>query len=364
MRQALIGFAASLTPEGVIESRYPSHFHQVISGFCLFWILELRDHMLYFNDVAFAKPLLSVADRILSFFEGHVDERGLVSGLPRQYWSYVDWAREWVSTSDHPDGGVPFAGRKSNTHTYFTLLYSYVLQQTAELCEWLDRPALSQDYRQRSQELNRAVSSHCFDGKYFTDTTVDACSGQHDLSQHVQIFAVLCGAAAPDTGRRAVLDAFDTSSPFVQMSYAMMHYAFRGFSETGLYEQLWDQSWQPWVDMLKNNLSTWEEDNVRHRSDCHAWGSLALYEYPIEVAGIKPLSPGWTTLLWEPRFSLSEGLEARIALGASNVATVTWKKGEPSAVLELQVECNVVAKGREGSTTYDKVRRVTLPMAS
>ncbi len=53
-----------------------------------------------------------------------------------------------------------------------------------------------------------------------------------------------------------------------------MHYAFRAFSAVGLYEEFWDRAWQPRKLMLKNNLSTWEEDNVRHRSDCHAWAVL------------------------------------------------------------------------------------------
>ncbi len=166
MRQALVGFAASLTPEGVIESRYPSHFHQVIAGFCLFWILELRDHHLYFNDVGFSRSLLPVADSIFAFFDRHVDERGLVSELPSKYWSYVDWAKEWVTAPDHPDGGVPFAGRKTSTHTYFSLLYSYVLQQAAELMEWHDRHGMAKEYRCRAKKLNEAVKTHCYDGQY------------------------------------------------------------------------------------------------------------------------------------------------------------------------------------------------------
>lgn len=32
------------------------------------------------------------------------------------------------------------------------------------------------------------------------------------------------------------------------------------------------------------------------RSECHAWGSLALYELPSAVLGVKPASAGYKTV--------------------------------------------------------------------
>jgi hypothetical protein len=106
----------------------------------------------------------------------------------------------------------------------------------------------------------------------------------------------------------------------------MMLYAFRAFALAGdgVYESLYHAAWEPWRRMLRANLSTWEEDSVSQRSDCHAWGCSPIFEYMTEVAGLKPLSPGWGTVLWEPRLDLSDGIHATIAIGRSNRATVTW----------------------------------------
>jgi hypothetical protein len=76
--------------------------------------------------------------------------------------------------------------------------------------------------------------------------------------------------------------------------------------------------------MLANNLSTWEEDDVRQRSDCHAWGSVPIYEYCTEVAGISPIAYGCSKILFKPRLHLTGTLQAKVALGHDNMATVSW----------------------------------------
>ena len=52
--------------------------------------------------------------------------------------------------------------------------------------------------------------------------------------------------------------------------------------------------------MVKKNLTTCEEDPVNSRSDCHAWGALALYEIPSVVLGVRPEKPGFEEVLIAP----------------------------------------------------------------
>jgi hypothetical protein len=72
--------------------------------------------------------------------------------------------------------------------------------------------------------------------------------------------------------------------------------------------------------MIEWETSTWEEDTVSQRTDRHAWGSLALYEYTSEVAVVKPGEAGWKRVLWEPKPALFD----QVALGRGRVARVTW----------------------------------------
>ncbi|KAM0334425.1 hypothetical protein ACHAQA_001451 [Verticillium albo-atrum] len=327
MRQAITSFASSVTVEGLTQSRFPSHVPQIIAAFPLFWILQVCDHHLYFGDTTYARTFIPRIDGVLDFFDRHVDELGLISGLPEDVWQYVDWVTTWGATDDHPDKGVPTSGRESNRHTYFSMLYSFVLQHAAKLLRDVGRPGNAAEYESKADHLTKAVLQHCYDGRFFTDSTADVADEQA-YSQHCQIFAILSGAAKPEDRTRLLQESF-ANTKFSKCSYMMQFYALRAFSLAGddAYETYWQDVWTPWRQMLAANLTTWEEDDVRQRSDCHAWGSVPLYEFCTEVAGVRPVAPGCAKILFKPRVRLSERIDADIALGGDNLAKVSWRNG-------------------------------------
>jgi hypothetical protein len=129
----------------------------------------------------------------------------------------------------------------------------------------------------------------------------------------------------------------------------MKFYAFRAFALAGdeVYESSWGHMWDPYRQMLVNNLTTWEEDDVRQRSDCHAWGSVPIYEYCTELAGIRPIAPGSAKVLFSPRLRLSQAVEAKVALGKANLATVVWEtddSGKRHVELRLEKAVEVTSK--------------------
>ncbi|WWD09794.1 hypothetical protein V865_007922 [Kwoniella europaea PYCC6329] len=350
MRQAITNFAASITPEGLTQSRFPSHVPQIIAGFSLYWILQICDHHLFFGDTPYSKSFVPKIDGVFEFFDQHIDELGLVSGISEDVWQYCDWVTTWSATDDHPDKGVPTSGRKSNRHTYLSLLYAYVLKQAAGLLRQVGRPGNAAEYESRAESLRKAIKKHCYDGEYFTDSTSDIAKGD-DLaySQHCQVFAVLAGITTTEESIRILKGSFNDPK-FSKCSYVMMFYALRAFSQASdeLYESNYATVWNPWKRMLDNGLTTWEEDDVRQRSDCHAWGSVPIYEFCTEVAGIKIIAPGCSKILFKPRLNLSEELEAKVALGKDNLAQISWKKekdGEGKTVkLVLQKKIHVISQ--------------------
>ena len=344
MRQAIIHFASSTTVEGLPQSRFPSHVNQLIAGFPLYWILEICDHHLYFGDVAFARSLMPRIDGVLEFFDRHIDERGLISGLPDDLWQFVDWVDTWHATEEHWDKGVPTSGRKNNCHTYFSLLLAYVLRQAASLAVHIGRVGFAGEYNSRADSLCAAVRKHCYDGHYFTDSTLDVVD-ELSYSQHCQVWAILSGAASKEDFARLIADSFSNTTPikFSKCSYMMRFYALRAFALAGdeVYEQQWQTTWDPWRKMLDNNLTTWEEDDVRQRSDCHAWGSLPIYEFCVELAGVHIIAPGAAKILFKPRLKLSPAIETVVALGHDNTASVEWRTLEGTEQVEVRLRLKV-----------------------
>ncbi|KAF3017766.1 hypothetical protein E8E14_007827 [Neopestalotiopsis sp. 37M] len=347
MRQAITNFAASITPEGLTQSRFPSHVPQIIAGFSLYWILQVCDHHLFFGDTAYTRSFLPRVDGVFEFFHSHIDQLGLVSGFPEDVWQYVDWVTTWGATEDHPDKGVPTSGRKTNRHTYFSLLYAYVLKQAAQLVRDVGRPGYALEYESRAEAVVEAVRAHCYDGAFFTDSTSDV-RDDSAYSEHCQVFAVLSGAALPHDRTRILTESY-ANPRFSKCSYVMKFYALRAFALAGddAYESLWTTVWDPWRRMLANNLTTWEEDDVRQRSDCHAWGSVPIYEYCTELAGVRPIAAGSAKILFKPRLRLSKSIEAKVAIGKENVATVAWTTddgGKKHVRLELERAVEVVSR--------------------
>lgn len=332
MRQAIVAFGVSLNPDGMIQARYPSHVQQLIPGFALFWVLQVCDYYQHFGDAEFVRRWLPAIDMVLGFFRRHIDECGLVSGISDRYWQFVDWATPWQGSSTH-DGGVPAGGRASNTYTYASMLLAYTAQHVSRMGQSLGKMSLVQECDELSASLRVAVNTHCYDGQYYLDSTIDQ---PHELSQHCQIFAVLANFCTGTAARKIIIDSFK-SEDFAKCSYVFTHYAFRALVLVDLYEAEWDSVWAPWRKMQGKNLCTWEEDTVTQRSDCHAWGSVALYEYTVEVAGLHCDHPGWTEILFKPRVNLLDEVNVGMPAGKDNRARVSWKweSGKCRATLKL-----------------------------
>lgn len=347
-RQAIIqlhnSFAAGV---GLTASRAPSHGTQFIPHFSIYWICMLGDHFTFFGDAAFLGRFVPVVDAVLSYFDSLVDpELGLVVRDTRTgIWGFVDWAEEWK-----PDG-IPPAVSRTGVSTYTNSLYAYGLKTAAKVVWAVGRTGLAEEYMARAAKVTRAINTHCFDGRFFTDGLAASADQSGDHSQHNQVWAVLCGAAGSRERGQDILQAClapysDVKAGFAATSVSMSFYTLRALSEVGggLYEGLFHRFWDPWAEQLALGLTTWEEDSVSQRSDCHAWGSVPLYEFMAEVAGIRPAKPGWAGVTFQPRFGLYRELRATVPLrrrgdGVGILAYVSWKpSSEGTTEIRLVIE--------------------------
>lgn len=345
-RQAIIQLHNSYMPSlGLTASRAPTHQVQVIPHFSLYWICMVQDHFEYFGAVDFIRQFNHTCDGVLESFSRWVDpELGLVrhdSDSP--HWFFVDWTDSWRPM------GIPPAGARTGYLSYTSMLYAYALRAAAKLARGTGRPGLGKEYDARADALTEAVKTHCFDGQFFTDGLAAKANPAEDYSQHTQLWAVLSGAAT-DTLATSILEAslrssavkgINVSSPtqgsnysilFSPTSTAMSFYTLCALSTASfdLYNAHFHAFWTPWRHQLACNLTTWEEDSVSQRSDCHAWGCAALYEFSAEVAGITPGGPGWETIRFRPRVGLFREFKARVPFGggrrcAKGVASVEWR---------------------------------------
>ncbi|KAL4876474.1 Six-hairpin glycosidase [Aspergillus karnatakaensis] len=370
-RQAITQLHSSFNAHvGLTKSRAPSHRAQYIPTFSLFWICMVADHFLFFADGDFTSRFLPVIDAVLWYFQSRIDRRygltrtfpststststepgpGPGSGNGTGIWPFIDWTPQW---KPH---GIPPAVQKTGISTFVNEVYAYTLELAAQLATALNQAPLASAYHCRAEKINHALRQHCFTGTFFTDSLASQASERADsdtnrsidmdISQHCQTWAVLCAAIPDRKSQRRLMSAsmgLSATGAITQESTAMSFYTLRALSRASeaetdaesLYNTSYTNFWFPWQAQLTQNCTTWIEDSVSQRSDCHAWGSIPIFEFLAEVVGVKPAGPGWDVIEFCPRVGLYECVEARVPLGGGNgrirgVVDVKWNRMEDS----------------------------------
>ena len=165
-------------------------------------------------------------------------------------------------------------------------------------------------------------------------------------SQHCQVFGTLAGVFTPEEARQAMETAIEDAS-FAPCSVAMAYYLFRALEQADLYEKT-DLLWENWRSMLRANLTCVESEGIQGRSDCHAWGALALYELPAVVLGVRPLKPGFAEIEIRPVPGYLSWAKGEVVTPKGTIY-VEWNKKEDGSLkvkANVPPECQV--KGRQG----------------
>jgi len=203
-------------------------------------------------------------------------------------------------------------------------MYSAALNKAAELCKGMGRLDTAVEYNKKAAMLNQAVNTCCWSkekGLYRDGPSVE------EYSQHTQIWAILSEAVAEKASNELMKKTLEYPGIF-KVSYAMSYFLFRALSKAGLYSRVlgyWDL-WRKQVDM---NLTTWVEDPVNQRSDCHGWSAVPLYEFASEILGVKPSAPGYDGIIVQP-----------------HTDSLTWAQGKvPTHHGEVQVQWNIDQTG-------------------
>ncbi|KAI3071539.1 CAZyme family CBM67 and GH78 [Aspergillus niger] len=345
-RKTLEEFHASRTPDGPIVAQYPAGFaSKQIPQFSLFWILMVHDHMMYFADRALVRRYLSTVDSIIQHFEDRLDERGLVGQFDPDTWPFVDWVQNWFVPGQIFKSCMPPAYHTAGAATVNSLMYAYALLHAAELCEFVGRISTAEEYRARVRSIQKAVKELC---KSNSQLYLDG-PGVEQYSQHTQVFAILSETVTGDAAKQLLRQTV-TDSSLAQCSYAMKFYVFRAAEKAGIYSELFPSMLDPWRAMMANNLTTWAEDEVNARSDCHGWSASPVNEIVTQLFGVKPAEPGFGRVRIEPRRELVAQAEGLLYTTRGNIK-VQWGPGKPLTVeatskiqVEIVVDSQVVKK--------------------
>ncbi|HHV11677.1 MAG TPA: hypothetical protein GXX75_15500 [Clostridiales bacterium] len=333
-RKCMDDFRRSQRYDGMINCSYPCYGPNIIPGFSIYYIGMVYDHMMYFGDRELVRAHMPAIWGILNYFDNSINEMGLVGktgglNIKDRYWSFIDWTKEWNETS-----GVPRATLQGPI-TMESLLYILGLTYASGLAAFIGETGLSEGFRERACRIREAVNKYCrgSSGMYQDGPGVE------EYSQHCQVFAVLTDTVAIGEGKKYLLETLEHTEAYAQCSVAMMFYLYRAIEKCGVYEKT-DELWNTWRVMVSKNLTTCEEDPVNSRSDCHAWGALALYELPSAVLGVKPSKPGYEAVLIAPAVGYFQWAEGDV-ITPKGMIHVKWNVAGGERLLKVAVPDSV-----------------------
>lgn len=113
----------------------------------------------------------------------------------------------------------------------------------------------------------------------------------------------------------------------------MSFYLFRALAETNLYDHV-HSLWEPWRKMVDQKLTTWMEDTVSQRSDCHGWGAVPLYEFSSEILGVQPEVPGYDSIRVRPRLGHLTWAKGQVAT-PKGLVKVEWQRSEGEFMIQV-----------------------------
>jgi alpha-L-rhamnosidase len=304
-RRTLFDYHSSALPSGMLQSRYPSEYRQVIPSFSLYFIHMLYEHFLYYGDRGLIRRYVPTMTGVLDWFRRLLTPEGLVAQTPSAYWPYFDWCKEW-------EIGTPPA----HAHGPLTLLsqmFAAALHTASELYEAIDWTDAAREARTDANAVNEALLQLCWlpDLGLFKDgPEVD------DFSQHTQVWGVISGAVKGDEAVRLLERTMNESSDLhmAKLSVPASYELFRMLSRHGLYDKA-SSVMDRWRAFLRVNLTTLPEvtDDNNPRSDCHAWSALPLSEFTGEILGVRPGAPGFSIIIVEPKPMQLSWAKGRVA---------------------------------------------------
>jgi alpha-L-rhamnosidase len=342
-RQAIQALNDSRVADGLTRSRYPTSVTQMIPPFSLLWIGMLHDFWMYRGDDQFVKEQLPGTRTVMDWFLNRQRSDGLLGKIT--WWPFVDWGKDFafgMPPEDEDGGSSPI-----------TLQYVEALRYAEELESTFGDPVRVQRYREAESRAVAAIRKLCWNNSYGLIADTPA---QNHYSQHANILGVWLDII-PGDKQKAVLtkilstsdSGFTPAGPVPDMTRATYYFRFylaRALDHASLGDRYLDLL-QPWRDMVALGLTTWAEQPEPTRSDCHAWSAHPNFDLLTIVAGIRPRTPGFSSVTIEPHLghlnnvvssvptprgtieasfkSTPTGVDAEITLPANLPGDLVWK---------------------------------------
>ncbi len=278
-RASLQLFASDRREDGLLHICAPTRIGRPIPSFSLIWPIQLFEYTEFSADTEIATASFPKLESMLEAFYARMQD-GLANNFSGEkiYWNFY----EWQPTVN--GRGEPWI-REETVDLCLNAFLSIASARTAQLAELLRLPKRAEYYRNRAEEINRAIQARLYDaGKGLFVTT----EGMQLYSELGNALAVLCGAADREQADRICKHLTDGSGGLTPATLSMKIWIYDALLHTdpeAYREFILQEIDKTYEYMLScGATSFWEtlkgaEDFHGAGSLCHGWSAIPILYY-------------------------------------------------------------------------------------
>ena len=146
----------------------------------------------------------------------------------------------------------------------------------------------------------------------------------------MQTWCVLAGVVRDEQAKEIMTLSRDLEA---KSTYAFAFFYFRALESCGLYEYT-EEMMDSYRNLLKLNCTTVPETPEESRSECHAWGSIAIYEFSATVLGVRTENVAEKSISIKPYINGRDRAKGTVSTIAGDVY-VSWEKKNGEFNIEI-----------------------------
>lgn len=292
--------AQSLERMPLVNSQVPSAWEdRPIPNWSFLWAMGVRDHFLFTGDRRFAREMLPALEQQAAFIQQALDAEGLFA-MHGDVWHFLDWNG---CENDHRHAA-------SRTYAHENALAIASLKATAEIATALGHHDSARRWTGLASRITRAMRRNYWlpEAAAFGETRA-AGETSSTVTASTQICALMAGLFPAKTVAAATRKVLDTDGPWLPTGTPWMWaLGARLACEAGHAASVLPGIRRLWGQMLDHGATTaWEMFEGGHRpglptrSWCHGWSAGPAWLLPAYVLGLRPLDPGWSTIILAPQ---------------------------------------------------------------
>ncbi len=256
----------------------------------------------------------------------------------------VDWPD---GERDGYNGGVKFPGDRQLGPEYNTAVnafYYHALREMALLARALQKDDAARDFEAKAKQVYESFNRVFFDAA--TGLYTDGQGSAHS-SLHANMFPLAFGLVPAE--RKAKIADFVQSRGMACSVYGAQ-YLLEGLFDAGkadsaisLMAARTERSWWHMIELGSTmTLEAWDAQFKPNLTWNHPWGAAPANILSRYVLGVRPLQPGYATILIAPQPGILKSVRGQVPTAVGPVSVNI----ENAAVFKLEVELPVNAKAR------------------